>query len=126
MARKTVTLLPQTGTIELDKTGDAVPGDSYYGFTDGIHTVAIYGQDLSGRVKIQGTLEQNPTEDDWFDILFSGLPFRDYTNFTGVEGFTFVANLVYLRASLDRSALGLTNLQTSGYVEKILFLWHVS
>ncbi len=120
MARKTVTLLPQTGTIELDKTGDAVPGDSYYGFTDGIHTVAIYGQDLSGRVKIQGTLEQNPTEDDWFDILFSGLPFRDYTNFTGVEGFTFVANLVYLRASLDRSALGLTNLQTSGYVEKIL------
>ena len=120
MARKTVTLLSQTGTIELDKTGDAVPGDSYYGFTDGIHTVAIYGQDLSGRVKIQGTLEQNPTEDDWFDILFSGLPFRDYTNFTGVEGFTFVANLVYLRASLDRSALGLTNLQTSGYVEKIL------
>tara|TARA_B100000212_G_scaffold82455_1_gene59377 strand:+ start:2046 stop:2417 length:372 start_codon:yes stop_codon:yes gene_type:complete len=120
MARKTVTLLPQTGSLELDKTGDAVPGDSYYGFTDGIHTVAIYGQDLSGRVKIQGTLEQNPTEDDWFDILFSGLPFRDYTNFTGVEGFTFVANLVYLRASLDRSALGLTNLQTSGYVEKIL------
>ena len=120
MARKTVTLLSQTGSLELDKTGDAVPGDSYYGFTDGIHTVAIYGQDLSGRVKIQGTLAQNPTEDDWFDILFSGLPFRDYTNFTGVEGFTFVANIVYLRASLDRSALGLTNLQTSGYVEKIL------
>ena len=62
MARKTVTLLPQTGTIELDKTGDAVPGDSYYGFTDGIHTVAIYGQGLSGRVKIQGTLASNPTD----------------------------------------------------------------
>ena len=120
MARKTVTLLSQTGSLELDKTGEAVPDDSYYGFTDGIHTVAIWGQDLSGRVKIQGTLAQNPTEDDWFDILFSGLPFGDYTNFTGVEGFTFVANLVYLRASLDRSALGLTNLQTSGYVEKIL------
>ena len=120
MARKTVTLLSQTGSLELDKTGEAVPGDSYYGFTDGIHTVAIYGQGLSGRVKIQGTLEQNPTEEDWFDILFSGLPFRDYTNFTGVEGFTFVANLVYLRASLDRTALGLSNLQTSGYVEKIL------
>ena len=88
--------------MELDKTGDAVPGDSYYGFTDGIHTVAIYGNNLSGRVKIQGTLAQNPTDDDWFDILFSGLPFRDYTNFTGVEGFTFVANLVYLRALLSR------------------------
>ena len=55
MARKTVTLLSQTGSLELDKTGDETR-DSYYGFTDGIHTVAIYGQDLSGRVKIQGTL----------------------------------------------------------------------
>lgn len=120
MARKTVTLLSQTGSIELDKVGDAVPGDSYYGFTDGIHTIAIYGQNLSGRVKLQGSLEQNPTDDDWFDILFSGLPYKDYTNFTGVEGFTFIANLVYLRASLDRSALGISNLQNAGYVEKIL------
>ena len=39
MARKT-TILMLTG-VELDKTGDAVPGDSYYGYTDGIHTVAI-------------------------------------------------------------------------------------
>ena len=120
MARKTVTLLSQTGSLELDKVGDAVPGDSYYGFTDGIHTIAIYGQNLSGRVKLQGSLEQNPTDDDWFDILFSGLPYKDYTNFTGVEGFTFIANLVYLRASLDRSALGISNLQNAGYVEKIL------
>ena len=58
MARKTVTLLSQTGSLELDKTGDAVPEDSYYGFTDGIHTVAIYGQDLSGRVKIQEHLHK--------------------------------------------------------------------
>ena len=58
---------PLAVTLELDKVGDAVPGDSYYGFTDGIHTVAIYGNNLSGRVKIQGTLAQNPTNDDWFD-----------------------------------------------------------
>ncbi|MBG11152.1 MAG: hypothetical protein CMD92_08335 [Gammaproteobacteria bacterium] len=119
MARKTVTLLPQTGSLELDTTGNAVPGDSYYGYTDGIHTVAIYGQALSGRVKIQGTLATNPTEDDWFDILFSGLPYKDYTNFTGVEGFTFVANLVYLRASLDRTSLGISDFTQAGYVEKI-------
>jgi hypothetical protein len=120
MARKTVTLLSQAGSLELDKVGDAVPGDSYYGFTDGIHTVAIYGNNLSGRVKIQGTLAQNPTNDDWFDILFSGLPYKDYTNFTGVEGFTFVANLVYLRASLDRTSLGISNFSTAGSIEKIL------
>ena len=82
MARKTVTLLSQTGS-ELDKTGEAVP-DSYYGFTDGI-TVTIYGQDLSGRVKIQGTLAQNPTEDDWFDILFSDLHLGIIQIFTGTS-----------------------------------------
>ena len=120
MARKTGTFLSQAGSLELDKVGDAVPGDSYYGFTDGIHTVAIYGNNLSGRVKIQGTLAQNPTNDDWFDILFSGLPYKDYTNFTGVEGFTFVANLVYLRASLDRTSLGISNFSTAGSIEKIL------
>mgnify|MGYP003313450195 CR=1 FL=1 len=119
MARKTVTLLPQTGSLELNTTGSAVPGDSYYGYTDGIHTVAIYGQSLSGRVKIQGTLATNPTDDDWFDVLFTGLPYKDYNNFTGVEGFTFVANLVYLRASLDRTALGISDFTQAGYIEKI-------
>ena len=55
MARKTTTLLPLSGASELDVTGEAVPGDSYYGYTDGVHTVAIYGNFLSGRISIQGT-----------------------------------------------------------------------
>ena len=41
MARKTTILLPNTST-NLDVTGDAVPGDSYYGFTDGLHTGLMY------------------------------------------------------------------------------------
>ena len=119
MARKTNELLPLSGATELDVTGSAVPGDSYYGYTDGVHTVAIYGQNLSARIKIQGTLATTPTEDDWFDILIGGLPYKDYTNHTGVEGFTFIANLVYLRAKLDRTALGITDYTTAGYVDKI-------
>jgi len=118
MARKTTTLLPNTG-VNLNVTGDPVPGDSYYGYTDGLHTVAIYGQNLSGRVRIQGTLSSSPTEDDWFDILISGLPYKDYSNYTGVEGFTFTANLVFLRATLDRTSLGITDPNTAGYIEKI-------
>lgn len=104
MARKTITLLPNSGT-NLDLIGEAVPGDSYYGFTDGLHTIAIYGQDLTGRVKIQGTLATNPTDEDWFNVLIDGLPFKDYNEFTGVEGYTFTANLVFLRAILDRTSL---------------------
>ena len=118
MARKTTTLMPNSG-VNLNVTGDPVPGDSYYGYTDGIHTVAIYGQQLSGRIRIQGTLATQPTEDDWFDVLLSGLPYKDYANFTGVEGFTFTANLVFLRAVLDRDALGITDVSQAGWVEKI-------
>lgn len=119
MARKTTTLLPLTGATSLDTTGTAVPGDSYYGYTDGIHTVAVYGSNLTGRISIQGTLATTPTEDDWFDILLSGLPYKDYSAFTGVQGFTFVANLVYLRAKLDRTSLGITDYTTAGHVGKI-------
>jgi len=119
MARKTTTLLPLTGASELDTVGTAVPGDSYYGYTDGVHTVAIYGNALSGRVSIQGTLATTPTEADWFDILLQGLPYKDYTAFTGVEGFTFVANLVYLRAKLSRTALGISDYTTAGTIAKI-------
>jgi hypothetical protein len=85
----------------------------------GIHTVAVYGDNLSGRIIIQGTLATTPTEDDWFNILIGGLPYKDYTSFTGVEGFTFIANLVFLRAKLDRTALGISNFATAGHVGKI-------
>jgi hypothetical protein len=118
MARKTTILLPNTST-NLDVTGDAVPGDSYYGFTDGLHTVAVYGENLTGRVRIQGTLASTPSEADWFNVLIDGLPFKDYSEFSGVEGFTFVANLVFLRATLDRTSLGITDHTTAGYIEKI-------
>ncbi len=118
MARKTITLLPNSGT-NLDVIGDAVPGDSYYGFTDGLHTIAVYGQNLTGRVKIQGTLATNPTDSDWFNVLIDGLPFKDYNNFNGVEGYTFTANLVFLRATLDRTSLGKTDINTVGYIDKI-------
>ena len=118
MARKTTTLMGNSG-INLNLVGDPQPGDSYYGYTDGIHTIAIYGEALSGRVRIQGTLSANPTEEDWFNILLNGIPYKDYTSFTGVEGFTFTANLVFLRAILDRDALGITDISNAGYIEKI-------
>jgi hypothetical protein len=118
MARKTTTLMGNSGD-NLNLVGDPMPGDSYYGYTDGLHTIAIYGENLSGRVRIQGTLSANPTENDWFNILLNGMPYKDYNSFTGVEGFTFTANLVFLRAILDRDALGITDVSNAGYIEKI-------
>jgi hypothetical protein len=118
MARKTLTLMGNSG-VNLNAVSDPVPGNSYYGFADGLHTIAVYGTALRGRLRIQGTLATNPTEGDWFNILLNGLPFKDYQSFTGVEGFTFIANLVYLRAILDRDALGITDVSSAGYIEKI-------
>lgn len=74
---------------------------------------------MTGRVKIQGTLATNPTDEDWFNVLIDGLPFKDYNEFTGVEGYTFTANLVFLRAILDRTSLGQTDISTVGYIDKI-------
>ena len=110
-------------SFTLDHTGfvsDKAKGDGYYSQPDGVHTVAYQvNSTMTGSIKMQGSLATTPTEDDWFDILISGLPYKDYSNYTGVEGFTFTANLVFLRATLDRTSLGITDPNTAGYIEKI-------
>ena len=45
--------------------------------------------------------------------------YKDYNGFTGVDGFTFIANLVFLRAKLDRTSQGITDFATAGTVGKI-------
>ena len=55
-----------TGTAQV--VGTNTPGDSYYGFTDGLHTEAIYPNNFKGNVEIQATLAETPTSADWFNI----------------------------------------------------------
>ena len=69
--------MPQISTViltstsgVLNTTGNKFKGDGYYGLTDGLHTVGWYFVDFIGRIKIQGTLEQDPQSTDWFDIDF--------------------------------------------------------
>lgn len=73
----TVTLIPTTshGTAlgnydgsSLDFSSDKVKGDGYYGFSDGMHTVAWRVSGIVGTVKIQGSLVQDPADTDWVDI----------------------------------------------------------
>lgn len=104
-------------------TGDKVKADSWFGNTDGIHTVSVQYQNFYGGFKLQGTLVFDPTEDDWFDIGLSALDGtgvgpeirypRDPVSPTGVNGgdtgvdaFTFVGNFTYLRALVVRDYLG--------------------
>lgn len=134
MSRKSIVLLPGTSD-NLNVVGDKVVGDSYLGFTDGLHTIAIYVTNFTGRVFLQGTLATDPQEDDWFDISlvtnqFSNEQFVQFpldplnptgTNGdTGVEAFTFIGNFVFLRAGINRDYLGVPNADGLGFVRKIL------
>lgn len=102
--------------------GDAIRADSFFGHTDGIHTVQVVVNNFTGSFGIQGTLATEPVEVDWFDInlnanqnVSSASPLISFpinpAAPTGQDGdnatlaFTFVGNFVFLRAILDRSTI---------------------
>ena len=86
-------------TTTIDYTGfvtNKYQGDGYYSQADGVHTVAYHvSADLTGTIKMQGSLSTTPTEDDWFDI--AGTAFiTDQT--TRVNSVNFTGNFVWVRA----------------------------
>jgi len=105
MARS-IQLMGDTGT-NFNVTSDSVRADSFYGFTDGLHTVAIYMNNFTGRLFIEGTLATVPTDNDWFSINIGNnvVDYMDATAHTGVIAKTFQGNFVYLRGRVDRSYL---------------------
>lgn len=95
--------------------GAPIRAGSYFGNTDGVHTVSVKYDNFRGGFKLQGTLAMNPTEDDWFDIILEDSYCNQKTSFveyprdafaptgdnggdTGVDAFTFIGNFTYLRA----------------------------
>ena len=48
--------------------GEKAKGDAYFGQSDGLHTVMIELNEFIGTVKIQGSLETTPGDNDWFDL----------------------------------------------------------
>jgi hypothetical protein len=133
MSTTSVTLL--TNKNELTYVGDKVKADGWYGHTDGVHTVSSTITNFQGRIYIEASLATTPGDSDWFPIyLTSGNDFRQYpvtstpsgTNGVGdttTEAWTFRANILWIRARVDRSYL---NIQQSydalehGTVDKIL------
>lgn len=107
---------------QLDFTGDAVRGDGYYGFSDGLHTIQISLNNFTGRIYIQGSLATNPGPTDWFDIRLDGnTPFVQFTNSSATNAYTFHGNIVYLRAKVDRSYIQpAPALNTVGTLDKVL------
>jgi len=107
---------------QLDFTGDAIRGDGYFGFSDGLHTVQVSLNGFTGRIYIQGSLSSNPGPTDWFDVRLDGnTPYVQFTNSSTTSAYTFQGNIVYLRAKVDRSYITPTPaLNTVGTLDKVL------
>ena len=101
----------------MNLTTDKVEGDSYYGYSDGMHTIAIQYAAFKGRVTVEGTLSLTPTDADYFPIQIPGgqsvnaggfktLPTTGTDGFTGTEAYNINGNFTYLRVKMDRSYLG--------------------
>ena len=114
--RRSVTMMSASGT-EMNKYSNPVKGDSYYGYTDGIHTMQVTYHQFVGRIRIQATLALEPTESDYFDLVVTssmGTAFNEggYLQFNAndpgnvSEAYTFKGNYTYLRLYMDRTHIG--------------------
>lgn len=121
MSTNSETILPSqthVGDSSLQSlTGDPFKGDGFYGRSDGLHTVQINLIGFIGKIEIQGTLEVNPVETDWFTVeLGTGTQSIDTTgliteqNITQVEytspatnskTYNFVGNYVWIRTKIS-------------------------
>ena len=85
----------------------------YFNKPNGLITLAVYGTNYTGKFYAQGTLSDNPTESDWFDITLGQYTetFFPYTSFTGVDPWTFRTNVKFIRT---------IHTQETGTVDKVV------
>jgi len=90
-----------------------LPGPGYFNKINGMSTIAVYATNYTGQFYIQGALEDNPTEADWFNITLGTYTeeFYPYANFSGIDPWTFRTNIKYLRTKFT---------QTQGSIDKII------
>jgi hypothetical protein len=122
MSSSTIVLTNQN---ELNYTSNAIKGDGYYGFADGLHTASFHVRNFTGRIWLQASLMEQSTEDDWFNIqLTVATPYFEYDNDSDTRGATFTGNFVYIRALVDRSYLVSTEYDPNvhGILDKIVLV----
>jgi hypothetical protein len=107
-------------------TGERFKGDGFYGRADGLHTVGWKINSFVGTIRIQGSLEQDPTDNDWFDVDLgstgdfsidtTGKASQNNINFVTYDSATtanavynFVGNYMWVRAVVDNFSAGTVN-----------------
>lgn len=82
-------------------------GPAYFYKPNGYITVGVYCTDYTGDFYLQGATSAHPHEDDWFNLeLGTQYYYHNFTNFTGIEPFSFQSNLQYIRAKYQVDNVG--------------------
>ena len=132
-------LLGPTNLVQdLDFVGDPIRAAGWFGMPEGLHTVAIYTNNFTGRVFIEGSLSTDPNTKDWFPIqlstcdyiefpLISSAPQSMSTGDTSVIGYTFRSNILWVRAKVWRSyftsKITTENKDTMGSISQIMIAY---
>ena len=134
MSKISTTILADTAGV-LNVTGDKYKADGWFGFTDGLHTVAWYlSGTFLGDIIIEATLVKDPQATDWFavDVANDGLGYIRFdsasTDNSDTKSYNFTGNYVWIRARVDRAAFNTASAPgsplttaNSGSVSKVLF-----
>ena len=77
----------------------AMKATGYYNKPNGLITLAVYSTGYTGNFWVQGSLNDNPGESDWFNITLGSYTeeFYPYTNHTGIDPWTFRTNVKLIR-----------------------------
>lgn len=122
MKTTTLQLLPTTsyGTpsgnydgSSVDWSGDPQQAANYYGGFGGLQTVAFFLTAFEGLIKIEATLDSQPTSDsDWFRVYEF-----DTTSTMVTENFStnIVGNFTWIRAKVENFSGGTINQVTLSY-----------
>lgn len=121
MSKLSIVLLPFSEN-QLNIIGEKKPSSGYYGYSSGLHTISFSLNNFTGRIFIQGSMVNNPTDNDWFNIVFDGNDYIEYENETSTTAKSFVVNMLWIRVKIDRTYLQPQPLNTAdvGYIRKIL------
>jgi hypothetical protein len=114
--RRSVTIMSASST-NMNKYSEVAKGDSYYGYTDGFHTVQVTYNQYVGRLRIQGTLSLTPSASDWFDIIPTSstggswnpggyIQFNANNPADLSEAYSFQGNFTFVRIYMDREHVG--------------------
>lgn len=133
MSRISTTILTDTAGV-LNVTGNKFRGDGWFGFTDGLHTVAWYLSSFLGDIIIEASLVTDPQPTDWFavDLIGDGKGFIRFDSnsldSSDTKSYNFTGNYVWIRGRVDRVAFNISGASgapvttlTSGSISKVLF-----